>query len=62
MNATQLPNFTPELQVLSDATEEALLPRLAKISGAKILVVEDEPDVIRALTMRLVQEVPPLPV
>ncbi len=53
MNATLLPDFTPELQVLRDATEATLLPRSAKISGAKILVVEDEPDVIRALTMRL---------
>ncbi len=31
----------------------ATQPRLAEAFGAKILVVEDEPDVIRALTMRL---------
>ncbi len=53
MNATKIPTYAPNLFEEMSTMEDARTPLRNKTSGAKILVVDDEPDVIRALTMRL---------
>lgn len=53
MNATKTPNYAPAVLAEIATIEDTKTPPAKKTLGAKILVVDDEPDVIRALTMRL---------
>jgi DNA-binding response OmpR family regulator len=53
MNATLTPTYTPNIATEVSTIEDRSNARAFRTSGAKILVVDDEPDVIRALTMRL---------
>jgi DNA-binding response OmpR family regulator len=53
MNATLSPTHSHVLIEDIATIEDARTTRSKATTGAKILVVDDEPDVIRALTMRL---------
>lgn len=53
MNAMKNPTFTSRPVSEIATIDDSRIQRTLNTSGAKILVVDDEPDVVRALTMRL---------